>query len=105
MTSETDEDVNRIRWSVKGYPIYELVAKFPLPMWVKTATSTKGDDGIEAHEIYRIKRLLQIEKIIAQVIPATETGGRSSKKPLTLSIPKDYRGPFQVMEYTRRKLN
>ncbi|XP_072027136.1 uncharacterized protein [Amphiura filiformis] len=94
MADATDSDIKRTKWSVRGYSINELVAKFSLPILVKSANSSKGHGtaGIVAHQIYKIKRLLRVQTIRAHLMSSSESG----VLPLQIRIPKDYRGPFQI---------
>ncbi|XP_072026409.1 uncharacterized protein [Amphiura filiformis] len=94
MADATDSDMKHTKWSVRGYSINELVAKFSLPILVKSVNSSKGHgtSGIVAHQIYRIKRLLRVQTIRAHLMSSSE----SDVLPLEIRIPKDYRGPFQI---------
>ena len=81
--------------SVTDLPLYEIVAKFRLPVLAKAIyTSGENDDpidGIVDKEVYRLKRLVQMQVVIAQALP-----GDTGIDRVDISIPKDYRAPFKV---------
>ena len=99
MADATDADIRRMKWSGKGYPLYELVAKFSLPILVKSANTSKSDhgssDGIVAHQVYRILRMLRIETIRTHVLSPAVEANVSPKSQII--IPKDYLGLFKVL--------
>ncbi|XP_072037023.1 uncharacterized protein [Amphiura filiformis] len=98
MAGVTDsDDIRRIIWSARGYPIDELIPNFSLPILVKSANSSKGHgsySGIVAHQIYRIKRLLRVHAIKTRLMSSSKS---DVSAPLEIRIPKDYRGPFQII--------
>ena len=96
---ERDIKVMQVAWSSNKLPLFELAVKFPLPFLVKSATTSGGSihgagGRILAGEIYRMQRLLRVQKVLAQIEAMkspTSTAG------MEISIPKDYHGPFQVI--------
>ncbi|XP_072043940.1 uncharacterized protein [Amphiura filiformis] len=82
---------NFVAWSSTGYPLYEIVSKFPLPVLAKLVAGTDTGSHALSGVIYRLKRLLRIHIITAQTMPLD---GSTAEK---LCIPKDYRGLFKIL--------
>ena len=81
--------------AVTDLPLYEIVAKFRLPVLAKAVNTSREKDGpiagIVDKEVYRLKRLVQMQVVIAEALPGDTGTDRAD-----ISIPKDYRAPFKV---------
>ena len=61
--------------TTKGYPLFEIIGRYPLPVFVKSTKTiiSSGCDGsanrIDGQEIYRIQRILRVPKVVLQLLP------------------------------------